>query len=228
MSSLSLYTNMDDNDYSTLTFSSLTFEPFVIQRIGKKIRKPYNVIFDLDNTLLCSVQFNQLHLIPNNINLQYKDYIFDTTNLGINYRIFLRPYLTSVLKEISKIANISVWTAAQESYADFIVNNIFPKDIKPEFVFTSKETEYGLRQYFRFKPLELVYETFPNEYNSSNTIIIDDLSDVFSSNPKNCIPIHPFKMLTDRLNVFNNTVTTDRSLPELISLIKDKFKYNLK
>ena len=100
MSSLSLYTD-DDNEYSTLSFFKPSFDSFVIKKSNSK-RKPYNVIFDLDNTLVCSVLFKELHLIPNDISLQYKDYIFDKENLGINYRIFLRPYLSNVLKEISK------------------------------------------------------------------------------------------------------------------------------
>jgi len=214
-------------DYTILPFPSDNNIDIDIKVLSKSItkRKPFNIIFDLDNTLICSVLFSELHLLPKDINLIYKDYIVDKTNSGANYRIFYRPYLINFLKYVSQFFNISVWTAATKLYADFIVENIFPKEIKPEFVFHSMHTEYGLRRYFRFKPLELVYDSYPNEYNKKNTIIIDDLNDVYLANPNNCISIKPFKIFTDRLHIFNTTYESDTSLLDIIPQIKQKFTF---
>jgi hypothetical protein len=213
----------NDDTYTTLPrFINGTKSIELIKNSSE--RKKYNIILDLDSTLVCSVLFKELNLIPKNINLSYKDYIYDTFNLSNNYRIFIRPYLYNFLNYISKFSNISVWTMADELYANFIIDNIFPKEIKPEFIFSRKHSDYGLHKYLRLKPLEFVYENFPNDYSNKNTIIIDDISDVASANINNSIQIKPFNLFTDKLHLFNKTVITDTCLIDIIPDIKYKLQ----
>ena len=186
-------------------------------------RYPFNIVLDLDNTLVCAVPFSQLHLLPSDLSLIYHDFIVDEINNNNNTRIFARPHLHKMLLSVSKFANISVWTAAGKEYADFVVSRFFPSSIPIEFLFHSEQVEDAVRTYFRFKPLEYIYSFYPTTYSQNNTIIVDDLTDVASANPNNSIQIKAFKILTDMLHTFNKTVLTDNELLELINILKIKF-----
>jgi hypothetical protein len=214
----------NDTKYTSLTNS-----------VKKAIHyKPLNCVFDLDNTLVCAVPFNQLYIIPQHIQsfFKYIDYVTDESNINsvLNYRIFIRPYFIEMITEISSFCNISIWTAATREYANFIFNTIFPINIKVNFILDREHTEYCVSKFNKFKPLEYIYTFAPQyttqEYNKCNTIIVDDLIDVASSNPFNCIQIKPFKMITDYLQKHNATSVLDKSLLHLIQQMKQiELKY---
>ena len=86
------------------------------------IERKLNVILDLDNTLLCSVEMELIKRYPErfeqlNKKLKYID-------MGPFYRIYLRPHLEDFLDFLFKNFNVSVFTAAQREYAKFVVDNI--------------------------------------------------------------------------------------------------------
>jgi hypothetical protein len=182
-----------------------------------------NIVFDLDNTLICAVPFSQLHLLPADLPFIYHDFIIDEINNSQNLRIFARPHLHKMLLSVSQFANISVWTAAGKEYADFVVSRFFPTSIKIDFLFHSEQVQDAVRTYFRFKPLDYIYSFYPTTYSQNNTIIVDDLTDVASANPNNSIQIKAFKILTDILHTFNKSVIYDTELLTLIEELKIKF-----
>ena len=185
------------------------------------LEKPITCVFDLDNTLVCAVPNTELHTIPSIVQTKFKYYDFITTDT--NYRIFIRPHFIEMINEISQFADIAIWTAATEDYAKFIIQHIFPSYVPIKYMLHRTHTEYCVQKYNKFKPLEYIYSVDPNS-NQTNTIIIDDLIDVASSNPMNCIQIKPFKMITDYLKQYNTTAHTDLSLLYLPNQIKNKKK----
>ena len=142
-----------------------------------------NLILDLDNTILSSVEFNKLKKIPPN-NLDFID-------MEKEFRVFLRPYLQQFLDYIFKHFRISVWTAASKDYALFIINNIILKD-KPErklyFIFFDYHGKISEKKYEHPKKLEILWKfyEFPG-YNKHNTIIIDDNKYVHTKQKNNII-----------------------------------------
>lgn len=210
----------DNNDYQSINPNIIknTFYP----ELNHKQYFKDNIVYDLDNTLVCAIPFSQLHLIPSDLPFFYYDFIVDKTDNNQNVRIFARPYLHKMLLSVSKFANISIWTAAGKNYAEFVVSKFFPTSIKIDFLFHSEQVQDAVRTYFRFKPLDYIYSFFPN-YTKINTIIVDDLTDVASANPNNSIQIKAFKLLTDMLNTFNKSVLNDTELLKLIEELKIKF-----
>ena len=62
------------------------------------------------------------------------------------------------------------------------------------------------------KPLDFVFQLFPNEYSAKNTVIIDDLIDVKNSNGINCIHIYPFDLFIKNTTIFNDECLVDNAL----------------
>jgi hypothetical protein len=218
-----------DNDYQSLNndFNPSFHFDFLENDNHVKInsqhrRYPFNIVFDLDNTLVCAVPFSKLHLLPKDLPFIYHDFIIDQINNSQNLRIFARPHLHKMLLSVSQFANIAVWTAAGKDYADFVVSRFFPSTIPIDFLFHSQQVQDAVRTYFRFKPLDYIYTFYPS-YTKNNTIIVDDLNDVASANPKNSIQIKPFKIFTDYLQTFNHSVLFDNSLVDLNDILKLKF-----
>ncbi len=153
-----------------------------------------SLIFDIDNTLISSLTMKEVKKLKHIPQLKYHD-------MDNYYRIYHRPYLQELLDFAFKHFNVSIFTAASQSYAFFIIENIFLKDLdydtdykminKPKrdfkMVLYDDNCEES-RKYFNPdtpKDLKYVYQ-FPG-YNPCNTIIVDDLKEVYEANPKNTI-----------------------------------------
>ena len=190
---------------------------------NQRVERKLNIVLDLDNTCICSVPFTQIHLIKPEYQSRFiiHDYITDKYTPEYNYRIFARPFLSTFLKELYKFCNISVWTAAQKDYAEFVVERFFPSEIKLDFFFTNIETMQAYTLYNRIKPLDFVYKLYP-QFNSRNTILVDDLEDVYISNIYNVIPIKPFKIISDS-GKFNIDTLSDFSLDNTMNIIINSY-----
>jgi hypothetical protein len=148
-----------------------------------------NVILDLDNTLISTVD--------NDPSLPYYSKIYDTNAL-----ICARPYLFEFLEWLFDNCNVSVFTAADKDYALFIIENFILRDKrgrklnrKLDFIFYRYHVNMGIKEFGGgLKDLRLLWDTF-NMYgfNCSNTIIIDDSPDVKMTNPYNALLIYPFE-----------------------------------
>mgnify|MGYP003334631673 FL=1 len=99
------------------------------------MRKPINVILDLDQTLISSEtksEFDKKKFGEKMKNFYHKD-------LDDLYIVFARPHLDGFLDYLFDNFNVSVWTAASKSYALFIIENFIltKPERKLDFVFFS-------------------------------------------------------------------------------------------
>lgn len=158
------------------------------------MRKPFNVVFDLDNTLIYSIPFakfpkrttSKLHSHPHHV-------------MDDEYVIFERPGLQEFLDFVFSHFNVSVWSAASPDYVDFIVQNIVSSrpNRHVEYVLNSDNCE-DCQDYYgeqHFKNLHYLWDVhdLPG-YGPLNTLIIDDLGWVKKTQPHQCIQIKSFNV----------------------------------
>jgi TFIIF-interacting CTD phosphatase-like protein len=157
-----------------------------------------NIILDLDETILSSMrilEYIRIGVIPKDL-----EYLI----FADEYITFIRPQLEKFLDYIFDNFNVAVWTAATESYADFMVENIIMTKTgrKLDFIFHRGHCDIADKLYGGKKNLELVWEVIPN-YNKQNTILIDDLPETYDLQPKNVIEAPAFNYLNNNPNEDN-------------------------
>lgn len=88
-----------------------------------KSRKPTTIrphlVFDLDNTLIHSKP--KVDLADINMSI-FKKFNFDEGE----YFVWHRPFAKSVVIFLSKFCNLHLFTSADQSYADPVIDNMFP------------------------------------------------------------------------------------------------------
>jgi hypothetical protein len=157
-------------------------------------RKKFNLVLDIDNTLVSAIDQHFNYLINPKLRSSF-NHIEMHDNIAGNYYIYERPNLYSFLSICSQFFNISIWTFATKEYAYFIAKNLFPPFIHIEHILSRDDTMNAKIHYpNKFKALEYLYN-LDNNYNNTNTLIIDDNDDVKRSNMNNCIQIYPFDLL---------------------------------
>jgi hypothetical protein len=101
------------------------------------------------------------------------------------YLIFERPFLREFLQSL-RGKNIAIWTAADESYARFIVRNIIEPYLLPgqniSFVWSRRECDDSSAHYGILKHLDMVYAKYGPQFRRENTLIIDDNPDLQGQN----------------------------------------------
>ena len=153
-----------------------------------------NVFLDLDNTIINALEEEEREKVPLDIQkrFDYKDM------LGYGIRVFGRPHLQDFLDFLFDNFNVSVFTAAEQEYALFIVNNFLltKPDRKVNYVLFRYHVDMGLTRYNAMKDMRLLWHVFklPNVF-PCNTVIIDDLKDVKEANPENTIRIDAFDVV---------------------------------
>ena len=157
----------------------------------KSLRKPINVILDLDNTLIYSISCEKL---PKNKKSHLHSMKFH--KMDDDYYVFERPGLQDFLDWLYNNYNISVWSAASPDYVEFIVKNIIEKNgRKVEYVLNSDNCE-KCQQIFgdkHIKNLKMLWDIHDiRGYGPYNTLIIDDLKMVCKVQPNNSIQIKSF------------------------------------
>ena len=132
------------------------------------IEKKATIILDLDNTLIFSD--------------------FEKVN---NYQLttYYRPHLKKFLSSISKYANLAIFTAGTQDYAEKIIENILKLcNYKIEFtqkLFRHNCTESVLNS-------GLFYKNLSQYFNLDRAIILDDNMDAVSLNLDNSFIVKPF------------------------------------
>ncbi len=150
-----------------------------------------NLVLDLDNTILSSVSFKELGKMHDK--KEYMEY----QDMENYYRVFSRPYLQEFLDYVFKFFDVTVWTAASRDYALFIVENIllpkgeyksnFPQIHKKgrrhlKMLMCDKNCDESQKHYSSSSPKDLRYLYHFQGYHPCNTVIMDDLFAVYSSN----------------------------------------------
>ena len=150
-----------------------------------------NIVLDLDNTLVSSISFKELKKIKNmdKRRLKYKD-------MDEYYRIYYRPFLKEFLEYVFKNFDVTIWTAASRDYASFILDNIILNENDKKHKKGKKKLKMFLFDqncdqsqilYDQDSPKDLRYlYNFPG-YHQCNTIIVDDLLEVYNANKNKTI-----------------------------------------
>jgi TFIIF-interacting CTD phosphatase-like protein len=150
--------------------------------------KKINLVLDLDNTLICSVPMKEVRTMERNNHkslskLRYRD-------MDDIYRVFYRPYLDEFLSYAFKNFDVTVWTAATKDYASFIVDNIITdgkklkkkRRLKMFFYDDNCDQSQSIFKETSHKDLRYLYNF--KDYHGCNTLIIDDLYEVYETNSK--------------------------------------------
>lgn len=172
----------------------------------KKLRKPINVILDLDNTLIYSISQDKLP--------KKKTHLHDMKyhKMDDDYFVFERPGLQPFLDWLFKNFNVTIWSAASPEYVDFIVKNIIEKNGRNiEYVLNSDNCEESQKVYGdkHIKNLNMLWDFYDiYGYGPYNTLIIDDLKMVCKIQPNNSIQIKSF-------NTKHKDSTKDKELKEI-------------
>lgn len=169
-----------------------------------------NIILDLDQTLISS---EEIHLLKNSH--KKKMDLFNNKNLDDQYIVFERPGLQSFLDYLFENFNVSVWTAANKSYAIFIINNfiLVKPNRKLDFIFFSYHCNISIKSGKGLKGLSLLWDDFKlKNYTEDNTIIIDDNLTVKEIQKNNCYQIEPFYF-------FNEDSENDNELEKLTVIL---------
>jgi TFIIF-interacting CTD phosphatase-like protein len=164
-----------------------------------------NLVLDLDNTLISSISFREMKRLKNldKRKLKYKV-------MHKDYRVYYRPYLAEFLEYAFANFHVTVWTAASRDYAAFIIDNILidekpvtssvhdPRYIKTNIrgrviprqlkMFLYDENCDQSQKFFdKDSPKDLRYLHNFEGYRPCNTIIMDDLPEVYDANPKHTL-----------------------------------------
>ena len=165
------------------------------------------VVLDLDETLI--------HATENELDQKADFQFFD-------YHIYKRPYLNEFLTEINEDFLLAVWSSASDDYVEEIVNQIFQKKIKLEFVWGRSRCtyrrnlqidEYGYyddnqrNHYHYIKPLKKVKKY---GYDLGKILIVDDSPHKCQDNFGNAIYPKEFKGETqdDELKLLSQYLKT--------------------
>lgn len=205
------------NPLSTLFLNSLK----------KSTSSKLNVFLDLDNTIINALSEEDLAAVKN-IDVNKKKKILEKlkkfNDIGSNedeiclekyfkgydfmdngkllYRIFERPHLQQFLEYLFKNFEVSVFTAASNDYASFIVKNIIigdNKDRQIKYFFYSYHAEITMREMGGLKDLNLLWNIYKLDgVVPCNTVILDDNNLVANTNNENCIHVPAFSIVNER------------------------------
>jgi TFIIF-interacting CTD phosphatase-like protein len=178
------------------------------------MRKPINVILDLDQTLISSEIKDDFDI--NKFGTKMKE--FYHKDLDDTYIVFARPYLEGFLDYLFDNFNVSVWTAASKSYALFIIEKFIltKPERKLDFVFFSYHCTMSIRSKKGLKGLNMLWDVFKIKgYRPDNTIIIDDNYDVKKIQRCNCFQIKPFNFYDENSEGDKELIKTTIKLEKL-------------
>ncbi len=156
------------------------------------MEKKFNIVLDLDNTLIHSIEYNEYIKNIKKYNKIQIPYLMDK-----DFAVFKRPNLDIFLDYIFENYNVSIWTAASRSYALDIVKNIIKpnKNRKIHYIFFSYHCDISEKQYTHQKNLNLLFDFFGISKDSQEkTFILDDYDHIYKIQKKYCLLASPFNI----------------------------------
>ena len=173
-----------------------------------------NIVLDIDQTLLEANDkiHNPLNSYRRETNVSSAASTLSTPSISDEYVFTLRPYLAPFLNFLFENFNVGIWTAADTTYAQYVVDSIiFPlTHRKPQFVLSRPDFDDCLAKGMGYKNLAYLAQRYP-QFNYNNTIIIDDFDHVKMTNRARCIAIPKF---------FAALKSNDTALLSLINALK--------
>lgn len=173
-----------------------------------------NIILDLDHTIICAEECSD-NKIKKNVELF--DYGFVSP-----YVICGRPNLQKFLDFVFKNFTVSVWTASTKNYASFVIDRFikqYDQNRQIKIILFRDHCDVSFKKTGKSKSLKLLecFWKIPG-FTLENTIIIDDYSEVFETQPKNCIHIKPFFITKQNANDFE--------LNKILEILREKKSNN--
>jgi TFIIF-interacting CTD phosphatase-like protein len=151
----------------------------------KKEGDRINCVLDLDNSIISSLSMAEIKKAKS---IDKRKLTYHT--MEGYYRIYSRPHLQEFLDYAFANFNVSIWTAASRDYASFIIENIILSghpERKLKMFLYDENCDESQRFYNENTPKDLRYLYNFEGFYPCNTVIIDDLSDVYKANPKQTI-----------------------------------------
>jgi TFIIF-interacting CTD phosphatase-like protein len=179
--------------------------------------KRENVFLDLDNTLVSAEPIEKFPF--NESGMKEKATKFKIHNMDDYYIVFERPFVQEFLDFLFDNYNVCVFTAASKDYALFILDKILLKrsNRKLDYFFFSYHCDISAQIFDYSKKLKMLFDIFKLDgFNKKNTIIIDDLDEVYECQPDNCINIKAFEILDEGCE-------NDTELKKMPKRIREKF-----
>lgn len=172
-------------------------------------KKNFNVFLDLDHTIICSEEYDDEIF---KYVLEYDDYDF-----LYPYVTVARPHLQKFLDFLFDNFNVGIWTAASKNYASFIYDRFIKKYNKNrhlKLLLYNTHCDFSSKTMGNTKNLKMLCNVWniPG-FAADKTFIIDDLREVYDTQPANCIRIKPFKIKTGQ---------DDTELLRVIEILKNK------
>jgi TFIIF-interacting CTD phosphatase-like protein len=173
-----------------------------------------HIVLDLDSTVIYSLPTKKYK--PEKHREKAKKFNFH--NMDNYYIVFERPHLQPFLDFLFKNFHVSIWTAASQSYALFIIDKIILAN-KPErkldYILFSYHCEVSEQNTSNTKNLKMFHDHVPEKYNEMNTFIVDDYDEVYETQPENCIIAPPFKFK-------HRDSEKDTFLKDIVPLMKEE------
>ena len=143
--------------------------------------KKFNMILDIDLTMIKAVELNEINFPKKDTDIQVKGVVYD--NRPFEYYCRYRPYLFDFINEIKDYFNFYVSTLGHTNYANKILDDFKQKAIIniPKTNIISSISDKLVKNIEEIKPLS----NDENELN--NTIIIDDTINFWIKPPNNII-----------------------------------------
>lgn len=164
-----------------------------------------HLVLDLDETLV-------------SVSLSEHPDAFKFTLEKATYYGRKRPHLDLFLTYVfNRFETVNIWTAATADYARHVIKNIMTPDQIRRLKFIRTREDLGSK--IHLKPLKVIFnspEAIKLGITPSNTIMIDDRTDVLRDNPGNGIVIPPWK--GDKQDLY---------LPSLIIVLDGILHFNL-
>jgi len=188
----------------------------VDDNITKNSQTDHCIVLDLDSTLLCTQEDDDLSILqslnimnPKNILLRNRIYYLSVKDSvkkgdGDSYDFWgtKRPHLKEFLLFcFAHFKVVAVWSAGSYSYVHKIVEHIFKGIKKPHIIFTMDNCDYI--DGYVYKPLDRIFERMEG-MNIKNTFAVDDTPSTFSRNEKNGILIPKYEPTPDTFSLMEN------------------------
>jgi len=175
------------------------------------------LLLDLDNTLISSIAVDEIEWTKENKNKSLK---FNFHDMEDYYVVYERPGLQDFLDFVFENFDVSIWSAATKNYVLFVIKNIIltKSNRNLEYVFFSYHCDWSKKMFRGVKNLKLLYKLKVKGFNSSNTIILDDLDKVQKHNPYNCIPIKDFEYMDENSENDNELSIIKKKLEKILEM----------
>lgn len=171
-----------------------------------------NVILDLDQTIISAIPRHR-----HNPKSHEKSKSLSYKLMDDSYVVYERPHLQPFLDFLFANFNVSVWTAASKNYGLFILREIVlsKNERRLDYFLHNNHCKISDKKTGCPKDLDMIFSKWKLPgYDKTNTLIIDDLNEVHSAQPNNCINIAPFEF-------FNKNSEVDSKLVEIMKHLKN-------